>query len=141
MGKRQNKSKEQIAQDMKNRGEIAEMKALAQNSILPVLIKHNQTAAQAVQVLEVMKQVALGKMNQAWVDKPFKEIGLAEELALDKTAESSEMYSEIITSFDEVPVAKVMKMLDVMSRVIDMYANRQVLQVRVGELPIDEMMK
>ena len=141
MGKRQNKSKEQIAQDMKNRGEIAEMKALAQNSILPVLIKHNQTAAQAVQVLEVMKQVALGKMNQAWVDKPFKEIGLAEELALDKTAESSEMYSEIITSFNEVPVAKVMKMLDVMSRVIDMYANRQVLQVRVGELPIDEMMK
>jgi len=71
MGKRQNKSKEQIAQDMKNRGEIAEMKALAQNSILPVLIKHNQTAAQAVQVLEVMKQVALGKMNQAGEEKPF----------------------------------------------------------------------
>ena len=141
MGKRQNKSKEQIAQEMKDKGEIAEMKALAQSSILPVLIKHNQTAAQAVQVLEVMKQVALGKMNQSWVDKPFKEIGLAEELALDKTAESSEMYASIITSFNEVPVAKVMKMLDVMSRVIDMYANRQVLQVRMGELPIDEMMK
>ena len=141
MGKRQNKSKEQIVQETAQKQEIQEMKTLAQSSILPVLIKHNQTAAQAVQVLEVMKQVALGKMNQAWVDKPFKEIGLAEELALDKTAESSEMYSEIITSFNEVPVAKVMKMLDVMSRVIDMYANRQVLQVRVGELPIEEMLK
>ena len=140
MGKRQNKSKEQIVQETAQKQEIQEMKVLAQSTILPVLIKNNQTAAQAVQVLEVMKQVALGKMNQAWVDKPFKEIGLADELALDKTAESSEMYSEVIKSFDEIPVAKVMKMLDVMSRVIDMYANRKVLQVRMTELPIDEMM-
>lgn len=141
MEKRKNKSKAQIVQETAQKQEIQEMKVLAQSTILPVLIKNNQTAAQAVQVLEVMKQVALGKMNQSWVDKPFKEIGLADELALDKTAESSEMYSEVIASFDEVPVAKVMKMLDVMSRVIDMYANRQVLQVRVGELPIEEMMK
>ena len=141
MGKRQNKSKEQVIQETAQKQEIQEMKILAQSSILPILIRHNQTAAQAVQVLEVMKQVALGKMNQAWVEKKFSEIGLAEELALDKTAANSEMYSEVIASFNEYPVAKVMKMLDVMSRVIDMYANRQVLQVRVGELPIDEMMK
>lgn len=141
MEKRQKKSKEQIAQEMANRQEIQEMKALAQKSILPVLIKNNMTAAQAVQVLEVLKEVALGKMNQAWTEKKFSEIGLAEELALDKTAESSQMYAEIIDSFKDSPISKIMKMLDVMSRVIDMYANRQVLQVRVGELPIDDMMR
>ncbi len=138
---RQTKSKEQIVQETKDKQEIAEMKALAQSSLIPVMVKYNLTAYQATNVLEVMKQVALGKMNQLWVDKPFQEIGLAEELTGDKTAKDGEMYAEIIASFNDKPVSKVMKMLDVMGRVIDMYANRQILQVKVGELPLDEMMK
>lgn len=135
------KSKAQIAQEIKNAAEISEMKSLAEKSIIPVFVKHNLTAYQATSVLEVMKEVSLGKMNQAWVDKPFKEIGLAEELIKDSEAKDSGMYGEIIASFDELPVAKVMKMLDVLSRVIDMYANRQILQVRVGDLPLDDMLK
>lgn len=139
MAKKQNKSKAQIAQELRSKAEVAEMKSLAEKSIIPVFVKHNMTAYQATQALEVMKEVALGKMNQAWVDKPFSEIGLAEDLTNDTSAKDSEMYSEIIASFNEIPVAKVMKMLDVMSRVIDMYANRQILQVRVSELPLDEI--
>lgn len=115
------------------------MKALAESSIIPVFVKHNMTAYQATQALEVMKEVALGKMNQAWVDKPFGDIGLAAELSNDTSAKDTEMYSEIVTSFDAIPVAKVMKMLDVMGRVIDMYANKQILQVRVADLPLDEI--
>lgn len=139
--KKQAKSKEQIAAEMKNKQEIAEMKALAQSSIIPVFVKHNMTAYQASQALEVMKEVSLGKMNQSWVDKPFKEIGLAEELTNDTSAKDTEMYGEIVASFDEIPVAKVMKMLDVMGRVIDMYANKQILEVRVADLPIEDMMR
>lgn len=139
--KKQAKSKEQIAAEMKNKSEIAEMKALAQSSIIPVFIKHNMTAYQASQALEVMKEVSLGMMNRTWLEKPFKEIGLAAELSNDTSAKDTEMYGEVVASFDEIPVAKVMKMLDVMGRVIDMYANRQILQVRVGDLPLDEMMR
>lgn len=139
MAKKQTKSKEQIAQEMKNKAEVAEMKSLAEKSIVPVFVKHNMTAYQATQALEVMKEVALGKMNQAWVDKPFAEIGLIEDLTNDTSAKDSEMYGEIIASFNEIPVPKVMKMLDVMGRVIDMYANRQILQVRVSDLPLDEI--
>lgn len=139
--KKQPKSKEQLAQAMKNKQEIAEMKALAQSSIIPVFVKHNMTAYQASQALEVIKEVSLGMMNRTWVDKPFKELGLAAELATDTSAKDTEMYSQVVASFDEIPTAKVMKMLDVMGRVIDMYAQRQILQVRVAELPLDEMMK
>lgn len=139
--KKQAKSKEQIAAEMKNKSEIAEMKALAQSSIIPVFVKHNMTAYQASQALEVMKEVSLGKMNQSWVDKPFKEIGLAAELTNDTSAKDTEMYGEIVASFDDIPVAKVMKMLDVMGRVIDMYANKQILEVRVADLPIEDMMR
>lgn len=139
--KRLNKTKEQIAREAKDKSELLEMKDLAGASILKILIEHNRTVFQATNVLEVMKQVALGKMNSTWNDRKFSEIGLAEELTTDEEAKDKDMYGAILETLKDFPVAKVMKMLDVLSRVIDAYANRQILQVRVADLPIDEIMK
>lgn len=137
---RKNKSKEEIKDDLKKIEEVKHQKALAEASILPAFTKHNVTVYQAGQVLEVLKQVSMGKMNQHWAERPFGELGMAEELTKDGEVTDKDMYGEIIESLKDVPVAKAMKLFDVFTRVIEMYGHKQVMQVKITELPFEEIL-
>ena len=139
--KQPQKSKEQVAQEIKNKQEILRQKQLAKDHLLPAFIKHKKTAYQAGQTLEILKQLTLGQMNATWADKPYSELKLLEELTKDETAQDREFYQDILIHLQEVTVADAMKLFDVLGRLIDMYASREVMQVRVEQLPIDEMMK
>lgn len=139
--KRMGKSKEQIAQETKDKQELLEQKTFAQEFIIPIFKKYNLTAYQSGQIFEVMKQVSLGKMNQAWADKKMSELGLAEELTDDKSAKDTDIYADLIEAIKDQPISKTMKLWEILERLIDMYGQRQVLQIRFDELPIDEMMK
>ena len=138
---KQNKTKEQIIQETAQKQEIQEQKALCQKLILPVFVKHDLTVYQSGQILEVMKQVCLGKMNSMWANKQMSELGLKEELLNDKSAKDSNIYADIIDSVADQPISKIMKLWEILGRLIDMYGNRQVMQIKFNELPIDEMMK
>lgn len=135
------KSKEQLAQETAQKQEMQEQKALAEKYIVPIFEKHNLTVYQSGQVLEVMKQVCLGKMNGMWAEKPMSELKLKEELVSDDTAKDKDIYGDLLDAVDKEPVAKIMKLWDVLGRLIDMYGHRQVMQVKFNELPISEMMK
>jgi len=138
---KQKKTKEQIIQETKDKQEIAEQKAFAEKSIIPIFTKYNLTVYQSGQIFEVMKQVSLGKMNQAWSEKPMSELGLKEELTNDKSAKDTDIYADLIEAVKDQPIAKIMKLWDILGRLIDMYGQRQVMQIRFDELPINEMMK
>lgn len=138
--KRKNKSKAEIAEDLKKIEEVRKQKALAEASIIPIFKAHNLTIYQAGQILEVFKQVSLGKMNQHWSDKPYAELKMAEELIKDGEVQDKDIYAEIIESLKDTPIADSMKLFDVFTRVIEMYGHRQVMQAKFAELPLDEIM-
>lgn len=139
--KRKNKSKAEIADDFKKIEEVKRQKELAAKTIIPAFQKHNLTVYQAGQILEVFKQVTMGKMNQAWAAKPYSELGMAEELSKDGEVTDKDIYGEIIESLKDTTVADTMKLFDVFTRVIEMYGHKQVMQVKFTELPLDEIMK
>lgn len=141
MAKRPQKTKEQIVQETVQAQEIQEQKALCEKLIMPIFTKHNLTVYQSGQILEVMKQVCMGKMNAMWSDKPMSELSLKEELTSDAGVKDRDIYGDILDAVDNEPIAKIMKLWDVLGRLIDMYGNRQVMQIRFNELPIEEMMK
>lgn len=139
--KRKNKSKEEIADDFKKIEEIKRQKELAAKTIIPAFQKHNLTVYQAGQILEVFRQVSMGKMNQAWAQKPYSELGMAEELSKDGEVADKDIYGEIIDSLKDTTVADTMKLFDVFTRVIEMYGHKQVMQIKFTELPLEEIMK
>lgn len=141
MQKRKNKSKAEITEDFKKIEEIKKMKELAQKTLVPLFEKYGLTVYQAGNLLEVLKQVSMGKMNQYWSEKPYQELGMAEELTKDGEVKDRELYAEIIDSLSASSVAETMKLFDVMSRVIEMWGHRQVMQVAFKDLPIEEIMK
>lgn len=140
MPKRKNKSKQEIAEEMKKIEEVRKQKALAEASIIPIFTQHDVTIYQAGQVLEVIKQVTMGKMNQHWAERPYAELGMAEELTKDGKMNDKDMYGEIIEALKDTPVAQVMKLCDVFTRVIEMYGHKQVMQARFNELPFEDIM-
>ena len=137
---RKNKSKEEIKDDLRKIEEIKKQKKLAEETIIPIFKEHNLTIYQAGQVLEVFKQVSMGKMNQSWAEKPYKDLGMAEELTKDGDIQDKDIYSSIIDSLKETTVADAMKLFDVFTRVIEMYGHRQVMQAKFTELPFDEIL-
>lgn len=137
---RKNKNKGEITEDLKKIEEIKKQKNLAESSIIPAFSKHDLTVYQAGQVLEVLKQVTMGKMNQFWAAKPYGDLGMAEELTSDGEVTDKDVYGEIIESLKDTPVADAMKMFDVFTRVIEMYGHRQVMQARFNDLPIEEIL-
>lgn len=140
MQKRKNKSKEEIAEDLKKIEEIKRQKLLAEKTIIPVFTKQDLTIYQAGQVLEVLKQVSMGKMNQFWSEKPYEELGMAEELSKDGEVSDRDMYSAIIASLEGTTVSEAMKLFDVFTRVIEMYGHRQVMQAKFTDLPFEEIL-
>lgn len=136
----QKKTKAQIAEEMKRIAEIRQLKELAAKTLIPSLQKHEHTIYQAGQILDVFKQVSMGKMQQYWTDKPFAELGMAEELTKDDKAADKDTYAEIIEALKDVPVSQAMKLFDTFTRVIEMYGNRQVMKVKISELPFEEIM-
>lgn len=135
--KRKNKSKEEIADDLKKIEEVKRLKTLAERTIVPAF--KELTIYQAGQVLEVLKQVSMGKMNQFWAEKPYEELGMAEELSKDGEVSDRDLYAEIITSLKGTTVAEAMKLFDVSTRVIEMYGHRQVMQAKFTDLPLEEI--
>lgn len=140
MQKRKNKTKAQIAEELKRIEDIKKQKKLAETTLLPVFTKYDLTIYQAGQVLEVFKEVTLGKMNQYWTNRSYAELGMAAELTKDGEVKDKDAYSEIIESLKEVSVSEVMKLFEVFTRVIEMYGHKQVMQVKLTELPLEEIL-
>ena len=82
----------------------------------------------------------MGKMNQAWAEKPYKDLGMAEELTKDGDVKDKDIYGAIIETLKDTTVADAMKLFDVFTRVIEMYGHRQVMQAKFTELPFDEIL-
>lgn len=141
MAKRQTKSKEQIAAEAKTIAEIRKHKQLALEKLVPAFTKANSTIYQAGQTIDVLKNITLGMMNRSWAERKFGELKLIEELAADEGAADREIYLEILTALEDVPVADVTKLFDVFGRVIEMYGHKQVMQARFSDLPIGEIME
>lgn len=138
--RKKNKSKAEIAEDMKKIEEVKRQKELANSTIIPIFVKHELTIYQAGQVLEVLKQVTMGKMNQKWAEQPYSALGMAEELTSDETVKDKDIYGEIIELLKDTTVSDTMKLFDVFTRVIEMYGHKQVMQVKLTELPFEEIM-
>lgn len=135
------KTKEQIVKETAQKQEILKHKQLALTKLVPAFTKADITIYQAGQLIDVLKNIAMGQMNGTWNEKPFKELGLLEELTNDETATDRELYGEILTALEDVPVPDVMKLLDIFGRIVEMYGHRQVMQARFKDLPIEELME
>lgn len=142
MTKRRNpKTKEQIASDIKRVQEILRQKQLANDTFIPILQKHDVTIYQAGQTLDILRNVIMGKMNAHWDDKIIKDLGLAEELTKDKEAKDRNIYADLITSFEDKTITDIMKILDTFGKVIEMYGHRHVMLAKFKDLPVDEILK
>jgi hypothetical protein len=136
------KSKPQILEETQKATELRKFKALAEKTLIPIFVENDVTAYQAGQFIDVLKNVSLGKMNRAWSERSYSELGMAEELALDKDMDdkSGDIYKALLIALNDVPVAEAMKLFDVFTRVIEMYAHKKVMEVRFTDLPMKEIL-
>lgn len=136
---RRNKTKEELKAIREQRKAVIKLKSLAEKALLPILIANDLTAYQSGQTLDILKSVIMGKMNDHWTDKKMSDLDLIGELTKDTKAKDRDLYQSLLKEMDDLPINEVTKLLESFERVLQMYSQRHVMQIKVKELPIDEI--
>ena len=138
---KRNKTKAELKAQTNAHAEIIKLQKLAEEKLMPTLIKYDLTAYQSGQTLDIIKTVILSKMNDYWTNRPVIDLGLVEELTKDEKAKDRDLYKELLESLSDLTVYEANKLLESFERVLQMYAQRHVMQIKAKDLPITEIFK
>ena len=120
-----NKSKEQLAHEMRLRDETLRQKKVVTEILYPVLHEHSTSIAHAQQSCQVMKVVILQAMQKPFRDKNISELHLDEELTKEKDVKDKAMFEAFANGFKDVKIADVLKVLDGMGGAIDGFVRQK----------------
>ena len=120
-----NKSKEQLAHEIKLRDETIRQRKIVTDILYPVLHEHATSIAHAQQSCQVMKVVILQAMQKPFRDKAVDELHLDEELSKEKDVKDHDMFEAFAKGFKDVKIADVLKVLDGMGGAIDGYVRQK----------------
>ncbi len=123
--KRENKSKEQLAYEMKVREEAERQKRIVKEVLYPALKKHATSIQHAQRTCEIFKTVIMQAMQLPFKDKQMNYLNLKEELTKEKDVQDKELYAKLIDGFDDVAITDTLKLLEGMGGAIDGYIRGQ----------------
>lgn len=121
--KRQNKTKDQIVWEMKQRTEAERKRAFIAEHFYPMLLQHLKTVTQAKNFCKVVQNDILSTFNQG-MTKPLKELDMPKRLE-GVNNEAADAYRAVLEVFGDSPINEALELLDGMPNAID-----QVLQLK-----------
>lgn len=110
--KRQKKTKEQIAFEMKQKQEYETSRAIAREKIWPVLEAHAKDAKHAEQTLQILKTVINQMMQMPYKDMTVGGLKMDEQLTKEDKVPDKEMHAALIEAIKDVKIVDAMKLLE-----------------------------
>jgi hypothetical protein len=120
-----NKSKEQLAHEIKLRDEVNRQKKIVTEVLYPILHEHATSIAHAQQSCQVMKVVLLQAMQKPFRESNVSELHLDEELTKEKDVKDKMMFEAFNTGFKDYKISDVLKILEGMGGAIDGYIRQK----------------
>lgn len=115
---RENKSKDQIAWEMKQKAEAQRKRAFIGEKFFPMLLAHMSNVTQAKNFCKVVQNDILSTFNQGMV-KPVGELKMADRFKDMKENEASRAYSAVLEIFKDAPIGEALELLDGMPGAIE----------------------
>jgi hypothetical protein len=115
--KRQNKSKDQIAWEMKQQAETQRKRTFIAEHFFPMLLEHMKTVTQAKNFCKVVQNDIHATFNAGMV-KPVGELKMAERFEGEDN-EAQRAYKAVLEVFKDTPIKDAMELLDGMPHAID----------------------
>lgn len=116
--KRENKPKDQITWEMKQRQEAQRKRQFVAEQFFPMLLTHLKTVTQAKNFCKVVQNDILSTFNQG-MSKPLKELDMAKRFEGLEENEASKAYGAVLEIFKESPVNEALELLDGMPGAIE----------------------
>lgn len=139
--KRQQRSKEQIAFEMKQKQEYERSRTIARDNIWPVLEKYATDAKHAEQTLQVFKTVINQMMQMPYVEMTVGGLKMDEQLTKEDKAPDKELHAGLIEALKDVKIVDAMKLLEGMAGSINGYTMNLAGKKPMSELTIDDIIK
>lgn len=139
--KRQNKSKEQIAFEMKQKAEYEHSRKIAREQIWPVIAQYATDAKHAEQTLQVFKTVITQMMQMPYQDMTIGGLKMNEQLTKEEKAPDREFHMGLIEALADIKIVDAMKLLDGMAGSISGYTMGIAGKMKMEDLKIDDIIK
>lgn len=120
--KRENKSKEQIAWEMKQRQETERKRLFVKEHFYPMLLTHMKNVTQAKNFCKVVQNDILATYNQG-MSKPMHELNMPARLEGVEN-EAADAYRAVLEIFKDAPVGEAVELLEGMPNAIDAALNQ-----------------
>lgn len=116
--KRENKSKDQLAWELKQKAEAQRKRTFVGEHFYPMLLAHLKTVTQAKNFCKVVQNDIHSTFNQG-MSKPLKDLNMNERFKDMKENEATKAYTAVLEIFKDMPVNEVLELLDGMPNAID----------------------
>lgn len=136
-----NKTKEQLAYEMKIQADYERSRAVAREKIWPVIMQYAKDAKHAEQTLQIFKTVINQVMQMPYRDMKVSGLNLAEELTKDKDASDQAFHFGLIEALNDVSIVEAMKLMEGMAGSINGYTMNLAGQKPMAEIQLDEIIK
>lgn len=130
---RVNKTKDQIAWEMKQKAEAQRKRTFIGEHFYPMLLAHMTNVTQAKNFCKVVQNDILSTFNQGMV-KPLHELNMISRFDGMEANEASMAYTAALEVFKDMPINEALELLDGMPNAID-----AALQVKDRERPLSDL--
>lgn len=115
---RENKSKDQIAWEMKQKAEATRKRTFIGEKFYPMLLLHLTNVTQARNFCKVVQNDILQTFNQGML-KPVKDLEMTKRFEGVEENEATKAYAAVLEIFADSPINEALELLDGMPGAID----------------------
>lgn len=137
--KREQKSKEQLKHEMRQREmaeeqkkEIERRRAIAKDTLYPILLKYAKNIRHAQNICKIMENAILTLHNNQLATKMLSELEMAQHFAGDD--ESHVTFKEILEAFKDEKLNSCLDIIGGMSGAIDSFVTQELTTRKLDEL-------
>lgn len=131
--KRENKSKDQLAWEMKQKAEAQRKRIFVGEHFYPMLLAHMTTVTQAKNFCKVVQNDILSTFNQGMA-KPIGELNMQDRFKGMEENTASKAYAAVLEVFKDMPIGEALELLDGMPGAIE-----AALQAETQNKPLSEL--
>lgn len=131
--KRENKSKDQLAWEMKQKADAQRKRTFVGEHFYPMLLAHLKTVTQAKNFCKVVQNDILSTFNQG-MTRPVGGLNMQGRFKGMEENEASKAYTAVLEVFKDMPIGEALELLDGMPGAIE-----AALQLETQNKPLSEL--
>lgn len=131
--KRESKSKEQIAWEMKQKADAQRKRKFVGEHFFPMLLEHLKTVTQAKNFCKVVQNDIMSTFNQGMI-KQLAVLNMTDRFKDMPENEASKAYTAVLEIFKDMPIGETLELLDGMPNAIDAALNASTQTLPLSDL-------